>query len=797
MRLPWGQHAIRHWISRHRYHAAGQLSSTKNLSIESQICRAFHRRRIALIGGVLGGLTVLALFGCTAARDKHRDKPRATLRVLSTQAHLISGGDALIEVDVTSNASLDQVQVMLNGEDVTAVFHPVSASLASTDSILRGLVSDLDLGDHVLAVSILDADQQPIRNAGDTLTLTNWPISGPLISGPHEVPFACQTESFLIGPDVGRLGTPVDDDCSVSTRVDFVYRSTDGQFKILSTSNERPDDLQETKTTTGKRVPYIVRLETGTINRAIYQTAVLATSPDAAPDPWRTAPGWNGRLIYKFGGGCRRGWYRQGKSMEQVLDHMMLSQGFATASASLNVAGNNCNTLLAAETMMMVKERFIERNGLPEYTIGWGCSGGSYQLHFIADNYPGLLDGIIPQCSFPDVAFATAYTISDTWLLENYFTNRASVHWTRDEQLAVTGFANLGHLVVLSQAAARIDPVPNRANRPSAEFNSVVPSSMRYHPVGNPTGARATIYDHTVAVYSRQDDTGFAQRPLDNVGVQYGLQALNAGEISKEQFLDLNERIGGFDIDANMIDQRTVADLEAVHQAYESGQLLSGGGGLASMPILDIDAIYSDLDAGGELHMKFHHFSTRERLQHASGRSDNHVMWSGAGRGTLDVNERGRLNHILRQGLALMDAWLNRIQADASDADVADKVVQNKPEALSDGCWTRGADPEFIKEQQKFGGRGSSSCNDLYPSFSSPRMVAGGPLSNDIAKCQLKRIDFDDYAVKFNSDQRRQLRRIFPDGVCDWEQPGVEQRPPRGLWLSFGPSPVNRVDEGD
>jgi hypothetical protein len=122
--------------------------------------------------------------------------------------------------------------------------------------------------------------------------------------------------------------------------------------------------------------------------------------------------------------------------------------------------------------------------------------------------------------------------------------------------------------------------------------------------------------------------------------------------------------------------------------------------------------------------MKFHHFSTRERLQHANGRSDNHVMWSGAGQGTSDAN-------------------------------------------------------------------------DLYPSFSSPRLVAGGPLANDIVKCQLKRIDFDDYTVTFNADQRRQLRRIFPDGVCDWEPPGVEQRPLRGLWLSFGPSPVNRIEEAD
>lgn len=752
---------------------------------------------VAHIELLLCGLIVLCSFVCPAAQAGQSDNPRATLRLLSAQAHLVSGGGVLVQVEVTPETPLDRVQVTLNGEDVTGLFRPVSSALEATDHILRGLVPAPELGDHVLAVAVLDANQEPIENTGTELTLTNWSISGPLISGPHEAPFFCQTETFQIGPDLGPLGEPLDDNCFVQTRVDFVYRSTDGDFKALSTPSERPGDLQETTTSTGERVPYIVRLETGMVNRAIYQTAVLATSPDAAPDPWRSAPGWNGRLVYKFGGGCRQGWYRQGGNIARVLDHIMLARGFATASASLNVFGNNCNTLLAAETMMMVKERFIERHGAPQHTIGWGCSGGSYQAHFIADNYPGLLDGIIPQCSFPEVAFATAHTVSDAWLLENYFDNRADVRWSSESQLAVTGFGTLGHLLVQSEGAARIDPLPNRPERPSAEFSSVVPVRMRYHPERNPTGARATIYDHTAAVYGRQADTGFARRPLDNVGIQYGLKALNAGEISKAQFLDLNERIGGFDIDANITDDRTLADLDATRRAYESGQLLSGGGGLASVPILDMDALYTDLDAEGDLHLKFHHFSTRERLRLANGRSDNHVMWSGAGRGTSDPSATSRLNRMLRRGLRLMDEWLTRIASDTSDADVADKVAQNKPDELVDGCWTPGSDPDFIEEPQVFGGVGTSACNDLYPAFSSPRMVAGGPLANDIVKCQLKPIDFDDYAVRFNSGQRRRLRQIFPDGVCDWDQPGVEQGPLRGLWLSFGPSPVNRVDEVD
>ena len=114
-------------------------------------------------------------------------------------------------------------------------------------------------------------------------------------------------------------------------------------------------------TLSGNTVPYVVRIETGTINRAVYQIAMLHVpdASDAVLSPWTRSPGWNDRLIYTFGGGCVNGWYRQGNSTGGVTDDVMLRHGYAVASATLNVYGNNCNDLLAAETMMIVKERFL------------------------------------------------------------------------------------------------------------------------------------------------------------------------------------------------------------------------------------------------------------------------------------------------------------------------------------------------------------------------------------------------------------------------------------------------------
>ncbi len=490
------------------------------------------------------------------------------------------------------------------------------------------------------------------------------------------------------------------------------------------------------------------------------------------PDPWTANPGWNGRLIYVFGGGCPGGWYIQGKNTGGVIDDVMLSQGYATASASLNVFGNNCNDLLAAETMMMVKERFVKSLGVPRFTIGWGCSGGSYQVHQIGDNYPGLLDGIIAGCSFPEVGFATIHTITDARLLHHYFTSAAPGRFTREQERAISGFGEWESIANLNVGAGRIAP---------REFCSPdIPRELLYDPARNPGGTRCTVYDHTVNVYGRDAATGFARRPLDNVGVQYGLAALSAGVISKDQFLDLNARIGGFNSDAKFVAGRTVADLDATRMAYETGRLLNGGGGLATMPIIDYRAYTDDL-SNGDIHMRFHSFSTRERLTKANGSADNQVM-------LVEDFRYGYFSSrspVLQEALRQMDEWLVNLAEQAPGHRQPADVVGARPADLVDACWTRDATPRKIVEPQTYGGPGG--CNRIYPSFPAPRQVAGGPLANDVIKCALKPIDFSDYAVLFTPAEQGRLASIFPGGVCDWSQPGVEQRPLAGTWLTFGP----------
>jgi Tannase-like family of unknown function (DUF6351) len=684
------------------------------------------------------------------------------LTVLSSRPEVVSAGNALVRVRIPGDVPAGDVRVDRDGTNVTAGFRSVDGGRA-----LEGLVTGLRTGRNVLTATASRA--RPAR-----LALDDHPVTGPVFAGPHEQPFICDTAAFAtVGG--GRLGPPVDADCSAATRVEYVYRTTAGVFAPLPEGKSRPADLAWTTTSVGRRVPYIVRVETGTINRAIYEMSMLHDPLTPAPDPWHRSDGWNDRLIYNFGGGCPGGWYAQGRSTGGVMDDVMLRQGYAVASSSLNVFGNNCNDLLAAETTSMVKERFVEAYGPPAFTIGWGCSGGSYQTHQIGDNYPGLLDGIVSGCSFPEVGFATINTISDARLLNHYFREVALGALDQEQQRAVSGFGRWESIANLAGAGGRIDP---RIFCPDQ-----LPAQLRYQPQTNPTGARCDVYDHTVNVYGRDPRTGFARRPLDNTGIQYGLGALRDKTITPQQFLDLNEGIGGFDADANFVPQRTRADLAATRAAYRSGRMLNAGAGLASMPMIDYRAYTDDLP-GGDLHMRFHSFATRARLLKANGTFANQVM--------LAEDDRFGLfslaSPVLSNALTQMDRWLTGLAADHRPGRPIDRVVRDKPRDLTDACWTRDAEPRKITEPQ-VAGNGTTACNTLYPVWPSPRLVAGGPIEGDIVKCRLRAIDPAEYGSPLTAPQLDRLRKIFPGGVCDWSAPGVEQQGLAGTWQSFSQPP--------
>lgn len=725
------------------------------------------------LAGVGVALAMFLLFewrqpGHPQAQVQRRVPQVFGIRAVSTDPALVTGGDVLLEVTLPPGTKTPDVRITAGGRDVTAQFR------TTDQGTLMGLLTGLAVGTTSVGATA--------GSAAVALDVTNYPITGPVISGPWAQPFFCQTDSFKL-PDGSRLGAPLDANCSARTVVQYVYRSTRGgdaehPFKPLPSTTTLPPDVATTTTTAGTTVNFILRVETGTMNRGIYQNIVLHDpTVDPPPTPFTPPRGWNRRLIAVHGVGCPSGWYIQGAAQGvSIFDVERLGQGYAIFTNTLNHPTNSCNAFLAGETTMMGKEHFIETFGAPTYTISTGRSGGAYTSLQIADAFPGLIDGVEIGATFPD-ALSIALSGLDAHLLTHYFTSVDPAGFTEAQQVAVSGYHGMKAFIDAANQAQRTDPVPGRADiagYQSARWNGAVPDGQRYHPTKNPTGLRPTVFDAARTIYGVDPATGAARRPYDNTGVQYGLLALNAGQISVRQFLDLNERIGGYDHDANYVAPRSVGDAFAIRRAYRSGLSLGANGGLRAIPIVD----NATSNEAGNYHYGWFHFAVRERLRKASGgEAPNMVMW------------RSTHGNAARD---LFDRWMEAYAADTSDTPQRDRVLRAKPSAAVDGCYER-ALPVFIADALPFTSKPESRCSERYPVYANPRFQAGGPLAADVLKCQLKPVDPHDYRVPFSADETARLQRIFPEGVCDWSKPGQDQAPVV-TWASFGPSPKNRLD---
>ncbi|TWB87258.1 hypothetical protein FBZ93_12239 [Bradyrhizobium macuxiense] len=729
---------------------------------------------------VLAALAYIVLVTHTAVADPSQTGGDVVLRTISSRADSASGGDVLIELRSPNSSTWI---AHFNGRDVSSSFRPTKASHAYV-ALLDGLKN----GKNILEILV----DGTVRS---TLEIVGHPLAGPIFSGPHQQPFICET-------DVDGLGPAIDRDCNAKTIVQYYYKSTEPVsqkpdiqlilatinrttskslpqgFKPYDTSAPPPADMAKTVTSEGNTVNYVIRRELGVINRAVYEIQFLHQPGDPLPTPWaRPKGGWNGRLVYEFGGGCSAG-YRQGTLIPSGDNpQLVLAQGYALATSTLNIAENNCNDRVSAETLSMVREHFIKSYGMPVHTIGFGASGGAIQVHMIAQNYPGLLDGIIPKMSFPDM-LTTDLRRTDCILLDRAFRNSGDA-WSEQQKTAVSGFATWHDCLEIARRA----PSETAKGRYTEKCDASIPPELVYDHITNPTGARCDYFSTEKNVFGFDRETGLVRRPLDNIGVQYGLRAFNDAKISAEQFIDLNENVGGIDGDGLIVSARTRANTDALKIAYTQGLVVTGGGGLSQIPIIDWRYYVDDR---ANLHDAFRSYAMRARLSAANGDADNQVILVDPAfdyfhiSGRLDPNDgqySRREGELIRQ----MDRWLDNVSADASSRTEHEKVVANKPSDLVDGCWT--LEGERISEPASYGGH--RKCNDIYPSHADPRIAAGGPVSDDVLKCQLKPIDSAEYLQPLTADQLARLKVVFPSGVCDWGRPGVGQEITKSTWRFY------------
>lgn len=683
-------------------------------------------------------VSVLAAFACASALAAKGSGGKLEISSLASGPEHVTGGDALLAVHVPKGVKASKVEIRRDGANVTKSFDPARGS----KDRLVGVVGGLKNGGNLITAF------GPGARKPASLELYNSSISGPIISGPQQSPFICRTV------DAG-LGASTDADCSAPTQVTYRYKATNGNYKPIADPAIRPADIVQTTTRDGQTVDFMVRIESGVINRSIYRWAILAPGG-------QLGTAWNHRLVYQFGGGCSAGHEQGNSAVGSVLDDRELAQGYSVLAGSLTVLGTACNDVLSAETVSMIKEHVIESLGeAPAWTIGEGGSGGSIQAQMIGQNYPGLLDGLLPTASFPD---NTAPDYPDCRLLNSYFETPDGSALTDAQRQAITGLATPSGCSALGAGADVV-------NASEGCQESIVPQAIIFDPATNPGGIRCTIWDSMINIYGADPATGYARRALDNTGVQYGLVALASGELSLGEFLDLNEGIGGFDNNGRPQAGRSVADSEALAIAYRTGRINQGAGGIPDVPIIDAR---SYVDDEVNVHQSLNGYKFRARLDQTNGGHGNQVMFRASGGPNVDAMQTAALN--------LMGSWLDAIEGDKSNEPLSQKVLANKPADAVDACWMNGGvrtnDPAVI-------GSGGP-CETRYPPQSLPAQQAGKPVGSIVTKCRLKAVDPSAYGSP-GPVQTARLVSIFPGGVCDWTRPGVGQQKLGGTWFEFGP----------
>lgn len=673
----------------------------------------------------------------------------------------------------------------------------------------------------------------PERRSSDSLRF--WigdvgPTDGPLHLGPKQYPFICATVESGLGqplvdnhdgrgnavfPEVGGApdfaATPVgySESCSIATRVDYFYWDAPVR-KFLrfdpATMFAAPPAGLEWIEVKGERVPFVVRVETGTLDRFLYTIAMLAPWPESTARPEDLENGaWNRKLVYYFRGGVGIGHW-QGQAAwhpglwgdERAVFPHLLRAGYAIATSSGNETGVHYNLRLAEEVMLMVKGHLVETYGRPEYTVGLGGSGGAIQQYVIGQNHPGLLDAGIPLYAYPDMITQAIY-VGDCNLLEQYFledvmAKGAASKWaTWSNRQWIEGLNasdTVGNSVFGTPGSSECiegwffgEPLVMNPRFTDPQYLTAL-AAYRY-PAPVVEAIRWTHWNDLENIYG-VDANGFAPTPADNVGVQYGLAALVEGRITPAEFVELNACVGswkeqdqyvGWNPFADPFDSanmnrdpvacrlplgagwapspRRSGDLSAMQKAYTSGHVFTGE---VDIPLVDLRPY---LEAELDMHNSRQSFSARERMR-KRGRARNQVIWFTGSEG--DVPAR------IVDALGVLDGWL---------------TTGRRPAGFVDRC-TDGAGTLIASGPHVWDGildrRPAGACTRAYPIKSSPRIVAGDGLGGDMFKCALRPLaaalaDGTYGSTVFTEGELEQLAAIFPDGVCDYRQPD-QGRPP-------------------
>jgi hypothetical protein len=714
----------------------------------------------ARVAALAIALAAVALALPAAAHAAKFAKPK--IEVLSTRADLVSGGEALVVVQLPRHVRPAMVRMLLGKRNVTSEFR------MRPNGRYEGLLKGLKLGRNTVTAHIRHRSQSRI-------TIFDHPIGGPVLAGPQLKPWVCKNGSK-------------NPKCNAPTTYSYQYKSSTSGGLEPYDPKRPPSDVATTTTQTGAKVPFIIRTETGYQDRDQYQVSVLY-QPGKPWKPWAPQRQFNHKLLITHGASC--GIDHQSSTAPSTTSDTVgvpggpgassspttaLGMGFAVMSTALDNAGHNCNLVTEAESLIIAKEHLIDRYGTLRYTIGTGCSGGSLVQQQVANAYPGIYQGILPQCSFPD-AWSTGQQLAAYHFGRLYFENPTrwgtGVVWTPTQIAAVDGHPNYGNVVIFDSVYW------NALANPSNDCAGV-PANDVYNEQTNPRGVRCTLADDMINVFGRRPRSawgagekkvghGFAGLPISDVGVQFGLNALMDGQISPAQFVDLNVKVGGADIDLNPTPQRTDATEPALRNDYRSGAV-NETNNLKNVAIIDLRG-----PDPGAFHDAYRSWTIRQRLQNVEGQfPKNDVIWFG------ETPLIGDPNYTV-EGLEAMDRWLSAVDSDHHRRPLQQKIAQDRPADVHDRC----SDANGLEKVSLPGVGPVCNMPLAQTKFATPYMEAGESIATDDERCQLKPLRRSDYGlITFTDAQWSQLEQTFPHGVCDWSRPGVDQSPTIP-WLTY------------
>jgi Tannase-like family of unknown function (DUF6351) len=680
-------------------------------------------------------------------RSAHAGLPKPVIYVLSSRADLISGGEALVSVSLPSGTNPSGVEMLLGGQDVTSQF------AMRDNGQYEGLLTGLAVGSNTLTAALPDG-------ARASRTIIDHANGGPLFAGPQMQPWLCENGSS-------------DPQCNAPATYAYQYKSVVTGLLLSYNPSSPPPAAAIASTTTqnGVTVPFIIRSETGYEDRDQYQITVLY-QPGKPWTAWDPQPQFVHKLLITHGASCGAD-HESATAPSTTSDTVgvpggpgvtsspttALGMGYAVMSTALDNAGHNCNVVTEAESLVMAKQHLIDDYGTLEFTIGTGCSGGSLAQQQVANAYPGIYQGILPQCSFPD-AWSTGQQLLDYQLTRNYFENPTKwgtgIAWTPAQIAAIQGNPNYANSVELSTLYW-----PTLAN--PAYACAGVTAAQRWSTT-NPTGTRCDLEDDMINVFGPYEGNNpyhYAGIPLDNVGVEYGLDALQQGLITPAQFVDINQKIGGYDNNYDTTSSRMVAEQPALANDYRSGAI-DETNNLTDVAIIDLRG-----PDAGSFHDAYRSWAIRARLEQQEGHFPmNDVIWFGETPLIGDVD-------YTTEGFLAMDQWLSAVATDHRDISLEDKIAEDRPASVHDEC----SDIPDLDEVNLPGVGEVCELPLAQTKFATPRMEAGESIATDIEKCQLEPLTQSSfYPTTFTDADWATLEQTFPNGVCDWTKPGVDQQ---------------------